>query len=336
VKKRTRGALVGAAAATALGALGYGVQRLAATRLRRRDDDDAPRALEAPIYATHKVASHDAGTIHIVSAGDTGAPPIVMSHGVTLSVRTWFYQLEHLPREGFRAIAFDHRGHGESVLGDSGHSIDNLAQDVRSVLLSLDLHDAVLVGHSMGGVAVQAFVVRYPELARERVRGIVLLSTLAKAPFAAHVGRYEAPLERLVQRLPDSTPLWSAPNLGLVLARLGFGKDPKPSHVELVRRMMRDCSDETRREAPRVLVGLDLTEDLPKIDVPTLVIGGTADVLTPPGEARRIASLIPNARLELVRGGGHMLMLERTEELDRLIVEFAREVQESSRLSGAR
>ena len=61
--------------------------------------------------------------------------------------------------------------------------------------------------------------------------------------------------------------------------------------------------------------------------IPTLVIGGTADVLTPPFEARRIAELIPGARLELFPGGGHMLMLEQTDELDRLIVDFAREVQ---------
>jgi pimeloyl-ACP methyl ester carboxylesterase len=326
VKRRTKGALAVAALATGVSALGYGAQRIAAARLRHRPDEDARRALDAPLYQAHTFDSHDAGTIHAVSAGPEDAPPIVLSHGVTLSVRTWFYQLEALPDAGFRTIAFDHRGHGESTLGETGHSIDNLAQDVRTVLLSLDLRDAVLVGHSMGGVAVQAFVTRYPELARERLRGIVLLSTLARTPFASRVGRLEGPLERLVQVLPDSTPLWDAKNLGFVISRLGFGAKPKPSHVELVRRMMRDCSDETRRLAPKALVGLDLSDDITHIDLPTLVIGGTADVLTPPGEARRIASLIPNARLELLPGGGHMLMLERTEEINRLLVEFAREV----------
>jgi pimeloyl-ACP methyl ester carboxylesterase len=63
------------------------------------------------------------------------------------------------------------------------------------------------------------------------------------------------------------------------------------------------------------------------VRIPTLVIGGTNDVLTPPAEARRMAKLIPGARLELMRGGGHMLMLEQTDELDRLIVDFAHEVQ---------
>jgi pimeloyl-ACP methyl ester carboxylesterase len=329
MRKPTRVGLIAAAAATAAGAVSYAGQRVAAARIRRNPDDGAPRALEAPLYTAHTVDSHDAGSIHVVEAGD--GPTIVLSHGVTLSVRTWFYQLEALPREGFRVLAFDHRGHGQSVLGDSGHSLANLGEDVRSVLVGLDVRDAVLVGHSMGGIAVQQFVTAFPDIARERLRGIVLLSTLAKAPLAAHRSRYEKPLERLVDRLPDSTRLWNAPNLGFVLARVGFGSNPKPSHVELVRRMMADCTDETRRLAPHALVGLDLTAGLRHLDIPTLVIGGTADVLTPPAEARRIARLIPNARLELLAGGGHMLMLERTEEVNRLITDFAREVQAPSR-----
>jgi pimeloyl-ACP methyl ester carboxylesterase len=66
------------------------------------------------------------------------------------------------------------------------------------------------------------------------------------------------------------------------------------------------------------------------------VIGGTDDVLTPVEEARRMARLIPNARLEVVPGGGHMLMLERTDDVNRLIADFAREVQQSGRSAQAR
>jgi pimeloyl-ACP methyl ester carboxylesterase len=195
------------------------------------------------------------------------------------------------------------------------------------VLEGLDLHDAVLVGHSLGGVAVQSFVVRYPEIAAARVAGIVLLSTLAKTPFGSRSTRTKARLERLTKRAPDMRWLWEHHNLGFLAARAGFGRDPHPSHVELVRRMMAECSSDTRLEAPRVLVGLDFTADLPRVRVPTLVVGGTADVLTPPYESRRLARLIPGARLELVEGGGHMLMLERTEALNALIGEFARTVR---------
>jgi pimeloyl-ACP methyl ester carboxylesterase len=325
MKTRTRVGLIAAGVAAGAGALGYAGERFAARRIRRRPDDDAERVLEVPIYTSHSVPSHDGGTLHVVDEGS--GPPIVLSHGVTLSVRTWCYQLESLPSDGFRVLAFDHRGHGDSVAGESGHSLLNLGEDVRSVLLGLDVRDAVLVGHSMGGVAVQQFVTSFPDLARERVAGIVLLSTLARAPLARNTARIEGPLERVVAGLPDSTRLWNARNLGFVLARVGFGKQPRPSHVELVRRMMADCADETRRLAPYALVGLDLTEAITHIDLPTLVIGGTADLLTPPAEARRIARLIPNARLELLDGGGHMLMLERTDDVNRLIADFAHQAQ---------
>jgi non-heme chloroperoxidase len=319
-----KGVVAGAGAAVAVAAAGWATQKVAAARVRRRPDADARRALETPIYVDHRLPSHDGGSIYVVEAGE--GPPIVLSHGVTLSVRTWFHQLELLPKEGFRTIAFDHRGHGESVLGEAGHSLENLAADVRSVLLGLDLRDAILVGHSLGGVAVQSFVIRYPELAAERVRGIVLLSTLAKTPFGSRSTQMKSRMERTFNHVPDTKLLWERKNLGFLAARLGFGKDPHPSHVELVRRMMLACSPETRRDAPRVLVGLDLTGDLPHIAIPTLVIGGTGDLLTPPGYAEQIARTIPGARLELVPDGGHMLMLERTDELDDLIVDFAREV----------
>jgi non-heme chloroperoxidase len=320
---------IGMAAGAFGGAAGiaYGTTRLVAQRLRRAADGDAPRALAASTYVDHTLDSHDRGTIYVVEQGNELDPPIVLSHGVTLSVRTWFHQLEQLPKEGFRTIAFDHRGHGKSVLGEEGHTLDNLGRDVRTVLERLDLHNAVLVGHSMGGVAVQSFVTQFPEIAADRVAGIVLLSTLAYTPLGSRSTRTKARIEKILKRAPDSQWLWDSRNLGFVVARVGFGRDPRPSHVELVRTMMSECTPETRLEAPRVLIGLDLTHELPEVKIPTLVIGGTADVLTPPFEARQMARLVPGARLELLKGGGHMLMLERTEELDRLIADFAREVQ---------
>jgi pimeloyl-ACP methyl ester carboxylesterase len=318
---------IAAGLAGGLAGAAYVAQRTAARRMRRAPDGEARRALDTAMYVDQRLETHDRGTIYVVENGKHDDPPIVLSHGVTLSVRTWFHQLEELPKEGFRAIAFDHRGHGQSVLGEAGHSVENLAKDMKTVVEGLDLGDAVLVGHSLGGVAVQSFVIHYPEIAAERVAGIVLLSTLAHTAFGSRSTRTKAQLEKLMGFAPDMQRLWEGPNLGFLAARLGFGKDARPSHVELVRRMMAECPAETRRDAPRVLVGLDLTRDLPNVRMPTLVIGGTADVLTPPSESKRLARLIPGARLELLQGGGHMLMLEQTETLDQLIVDFAREVR---------
>lgn len=318
---------IGAGLLGGVAGIAYGAPGLVARRLRRAPDGDAPRALDAATYVDHRLETHDRGTIYVVEQGNELDPPIVLSHGVTLSVRTWFHQLEEFPKQGFRAIAFDHRGHGRSVLGEEGHSLDNLGRDFKTVLEKLDLHNAVLVGHSLGGVAVQSFVTQFPEVAAQRVAGIVLLSTLAYTPLGSRSTRTKARFEKILKRAPDSQWLWDSPDLGFVAARVGFGKNPHPSHIELVRKMMGECPPETRLDAPSVLVGLDLTHDLPNVRVPTLVIGGTADVLTPPFEAKQMARLIPGARLELMPGGGHMLMLERTDEVDRLIADFAREVQ---------
>jgi len=158
------------------------------------------------------------------------------------------------------------------------------------------------------------------------VSGIVLLSSLAKTPLGSHSTRAKARIEQITKRAPDMSWVWASPNLGLLLARIGLGRDPQPSHVELVRQMLRDCPPETRLDAPRALIGLDLTPDLPSIHTPTLVVVGTADVLTPPAQARLMTHLIPGARLEVFPGGGHMLMLERADAITRLIVDFAREV----------
>jgi len=251
----------------------------------------------------------------------------VFVHGVTLSVRTWVRQLNELPALGYRVIAVDQRGHGASVLGDAGHAVEHLGDDLMHVLQQLDLRDAILVGHSMGGIAVQSFAIRHPRVARERVRGLVLLSTLCKTPLGSQSTRARAAIERMTRRTtPDTSRLWKSPRFGLLLARVGFGRDPVASEVELVRQMLSECPKDTRVEAPRALIGMDLTGELPMIELPTLVICGTADVITPPFHARQIDSLLPRSRLELIEGGGHMLMLERTEALRDLLDAFADEV----------
>ncbi len=243
-------ATIAAGAMGGLAGAAYVAQRTAARRMKRAPDDGAQRALDAPMYLDHRLETYDRGSIYVVETGDRDNPPIVLSHGVTLSVRTWFHQLEELPKEGFRTIAFDHRGHGQSVLGDAGHSVENLAKDVKTVVEGLDLRDAVLVGHSLGGVAVQSFVIRYPEIAAERVAGIVLLSTLARTVLGSRSTRTKARIEKLTGVVPDVQWFWEGPNIGFLAARVGFGKYARPSHVELVRRMMAECPAETRRDTP--------------------------------------------------------------------------------------
>ena len=322
---RTRALTVaGVATGVALGAAGVaiGAERAVVRSLRRRSDPDAGRLGPLEFDESRRLPSHDGGNIYTMSRG-TG-PTFVLSHGVTIDSRVWVKQFAALPAAGVRVVAFDHRGHGRSVIGESGHSIENLACDVRTVLEGLDLTDVVLVGHSMGGVATLAFALHHAGVARERVRGLVLLSTFARTPLA--VARpFRGAAERIAGWV-DIAALMRRPDLGTALARIGFGREPIASQVELTRQMFAACSTATVQDAVVPLMGLDFVDQLERIDHPTLVIGGTADVLAPPSESRRLARHIRNARLELVERAGHHIMLERAEVLDELLLDFARDL----------
>ncbi len=153
-----------------------------------------------------------------------------------------------------------------------------------------------------------------------------MLQSTSSHNLVSDARRVRAALERLVGFGPDLGTLMRQPNLGFLLARIGFGNDPHASHVEATRQMLAACSRATTRDATTSLLSLDLTDGLPTLWVPTLVLVGTADALTPPRDSHRIAELVPGARLVEYPGAGHMLMYERTDEVDAQILEFAARV----------
>ena len=116
------------------------------------------------------------------------------------------------------------------------------------MLEGLDLHDAILVGHSMGGMGVQAFAIRHPDVVRARVKGLVLQST-ASHNLVSDAKRVRGGLERLAGLGPDFGAFMRQKNLGFLLARIGFGDDPHASHVEATRQMLGACSRDTIRDA---------------------------------------------------------------------------------------
>ena len=204
----------------------YAGERAVAARIRRGGDDQPlDETIEPEFDRVVRVDTHDGGSIYAIERlppGNSGhavddTPTFVLAHGITLSSRVWARQLRSLSAAGFRTIAFDGRGHGESSVGESGHSIENLAADLRTVLDAFDVHDAILVGHSMGGMAVQALAVHHPEVLAERVRGIVLLSTSARA-MTSDAHRTRRSLERVVGVVPDLGVVMRQRNLGLLVA----------------------------------------------------------------------------------------------------------------------
>ena len=313
------GIVLGTAAGIA--GLAYAAPRLLAAPVRRRlGTDDRP--LEMPDTDETFVESFDGARLRVLSRGE--GPVILLSHGVLLSARTWVRQFQTWPELGFRVVAFDHRGHGGSTVGESGHAIEHLAQDVRVLLSVLDRSDVTLVGHSMGGFAAQAFALRFPELAKEHLRGLVLLSTTSRTPLSSRIPMARRLMTTIARGGPDAQRVLSRPDLGFALTRVGLGRGACAEQVEFTRRMLIETDPGEARDAVLSLLDFDLTSELAAIDTPTLVVAGGADLLTPSWEARRTARAIPGARLEIIAGGGHMLMLERPAELADLVLDFAR------------
>ncbi|MFZ4514704.1 MAG: alpha/beta fold hydrolase [Acidimicrobiia bacterium] len=326
-KPRDAALVVGGVVSAVAGAVGlaWTSQRAFVAAARRRPDPES--AIEFVFDEMWDLTTFDGGSLRVYARGD-GAP-ILFSHGVTLSSRTWARQFETLAEQGFRVIAFDHRGHGASLPGEHGHGVSYLERDVATVVEALDLTNAVLVGHSMGGLAVQGFALGHPTVLQQRVQGLVLLSTMSRARNVGPSVMREA-LTAGVRNGPALGSMMAMPNFGYMLARIGFGRDAHHTQVDFVREMIAECPAETSHEATTALLDTDFSDELPHINVPVLVIVGSADVITPPPDARRLARLIPGARLSVMSGAGHMVMLERSDEFNALVAEFARSVQTAS------
>ena len=316
--------------ALAVGAVGAGLaaEHLMSARARRRPDpaaDDDFTPIEDALH--HTIEMDDGGRVHVVERGRPDAQPIVLLHGVTLSTVTWHYQLLDLA-DRFRVLAVDHRGHGKSTGGGDGYTVERIATDVAEVLSALDLRHAVLVGHSMGGMATMQFLVDHPRVRDERVAGVVLVATAAGAvapAVAGVVGKVTQPLNRRTAGWIDRRKGgWFPSNdLSYGATRLVLGRRASPTHVELTRAMTAAVPYGVVSQFGYSLVDFDTREKLPSVPTPALVVVGTADLLTPPRYARSIARRLPHAELVVLQGCGHMVMLERRRELDELISGFA-------------
>jgi pimeloyl-ACP methyl ester carboxylesterase len=321
VKARTIALVAGGAVAA------YAAERAVVGRTRRRLDREAIEAFRPPEDAVHRhVATSDGGTLHVVERGPAGARPLVLLHGVTLTSLTWHYQLRDLA-DRYRVLAVDHRGHGTSKPGTGGWEMRRLALDVRELLDDLDLHDAIVVGHSMGGMVTLQLAIDHPDVVRERIAGLVLMSTSATPVHRAGAWKALTPSVQRMLAIGDRLPggLVGERDLSTLLFRLGMGTQAAPEHVELNRRMTASTPVSVWGELLGGVVGFDVQSRLREVDVPAVVFVGSRDLLTPPSLAKRIVAALPRARpLEVFPGAGHMLMLERHEDVDDRIDRFVK------------
>jgi non-heme chloroperoxidase len=252
--------------------------------------------------------------------------PVVFSHGWPLSSDAWEDQMFFLASRGFRCIAHDRRGHGRSSQTWTGNDMDAYAEDLAKVVETLELKDAVHVGHSTGGGEVARYIGRY---GTKRVAKAVLISAVP-------------PLMLKTPSNPEGTPIevFNELRAGVLADRSQFFQDfsapffganrPGAKVSEGLRhafwRQSMQCGLPGAYECIKAFSETDLTEDLKKFDVPTLVIHGDDDQIVPIGAAAMKSSkIIKGARLLVYKQAPHGLPSTLKDQLNRDLLAFLKE-----------
>jgi pimeloyl-ACP methyl ester carboxylesterase len=225
------------------------------------------------------------------------------------------------------------RGHGRSRAGSEGVTLEAAARDLQLLLETLDLRDAIVVGHSMGGMVLGRFSIQHIDVLAERVAGRVFLATSAAAVSirglsGGLIGLTKAVvgISRASLRNPRLQYPWNESDLSAAMVRGAFGRHPTARMVEDVRTMLAEVTPSTLAEAGASIASHDVTAELGAVDGPTLVIVGERDLLTPPPHARAIARLIEGARIEEIPSVGHQVMQEAPDVLVDALDRFGAEL----------
>lgn len=173
--------VIGIAAGAAIGvaSAAYGMQKVVVRSLASTEVDFEFNATEQFVLATR-----DDTRLVLYRDGDRKSkhPTIIFLHGYALCSPIWSHQFDAL-RDEYDLISIDLRGHGASDVGTDGITLTSFADDVYDVIETLRLDDVIIVGHSTGGVVAMSYLEHFPEHARDHVRGLCLVSTLAHPPY---------------------------------------------------------------------------------------------------------------------------------------------------------
>ena len=267
--------------------------------------------------------------------GPEDAPTIVFVHGWTCAAEFWKLQVAALQGER-RIVTFDLRGHGQSERPSAGdYSIQTFARDLNAVLEAMVPagERALLVGHSLGAMAIVAWAGAHPAQVDDRISAAVLVNTgvgdlISESLVIEGIPDGFDRLRRLtgesVLRARSPTPTISTPVTNRLIRRYVVGPEASPAQVAFCEQLVLSCPADVRGAVGGTLSRLDLKGALAQLQVPTLLISGERDRLTPPAHAELMAGLLPDV-LDLVEisRSGHMTPVEFPSEVNRLLAELA-------------
>jgi 3-oxoadipate enol-lactonase len=266
--------------------------------------------------------AEDGCRIHYQATGRSSAPPILLIQGLGVAKHGWAIQRLAFSLR-YRVIAFDNRGAGRSDKPAGPYDLRRMADDAIAVLDDCGVDRAHVVGASMGGAIAQVLAARRPD----RLRSLTLVSTSCRnqrwrrellqswAWQAQHEGRTATAAQAARWVIGPRSLRRIVPVLGW-LGPLGFGRSAEAFAAQVA-----------------AIVGADdsLAELLSRISVPTLVVAGNQDILTPRGDSEELAEAIPTAELVVISGAAHGLMIEHATTFNRILGEFLARAERSYR-----
>ena len=251
--------------------------------------------------------------------------PVVFSHGWPLSADAWEDQMVFLGRHGYRCIAHDRRGHGRSSQPWDGNEMDTYADDLAALVESLDLHDAIHVGHSTGGGEVARYIGRH---GTARVAKAVLIGAVpplmlqtptnpAGTPIAAFDEMRANVMADRSQFFKDLTmPFYGANRPGTKVSQ-GVRDAFWMQGMQAGFKGVIDCI--------KAFSETDFTEDLRRIDVPTLIMHGDDDQIVPIGASAMLsAKLVKGSTLKVYPGFSHGMCTVNKDRINADLLEFVR------------
>ncbi len=271
------------------------------------------------------VGQENASDISLYYEDHGTGPPVVLLSGWPLDSRSWEPQIHPLLEAGHRVISYDRRGFGQSSRPTEGYDFGTLAGDLDKLLSKLDLREATLIGFSLGTGELARYIGIY---GTGRLKGCVFIESLAPS-FAKSGdnpdGVDRAAVDTVRQAILDDRFAWLTGLLG--------------DFLNLDDLLGKRVSEETVRNAWNagaaaspwatwacVLTWLDdFSEDIKRIDVPTLILHGTADrILSVQGQGRRMHAALPAAHYVEIDGGPHVLCVTHAREVNRELLTFLR------------
>jgi non-heme chloroperoxidase len=276
--------------------------------------------------STITVGQENSTPIELYYEDHGSGPAVVLLSGWPLDSRSWEPQVHALLEAGHRVIAYDRRGFGQSSRPAVGYDFDTLAGDLDKLLTELDLREATLVGFSLGTGELARYAGTYGP---DRLKGCVFIESLAPSFGKSDEnpnGVDQATVDTVRQAILDDRPAWLT---GLLADFLNLDDYLGTRVSDDTVRTMWNAGVGASPEATWacVLTWLDdFHEDIKRIDVPTLILHGTADrILSVDGQGRRLHAALPDARYVEIDGGPHVMCVTHAKEVNRELLAFLRQ-----------